>query len=94
MDNEQFPGNADVLFELGKLYAEIPDDKKAVDVFRRILADNPSYPEAHYRLGLIYFRQGKLPEAEEEYMKELEANPGNASAQEALKSLREQLPGK
>ncbi len=92
MDAEEFPDNAEILFELGKLYAEMPNDKKAVDVFKRILARNPSYPEAHYWLGMIYFRQGNLPEAEEEYIKELEANPGNASAREALKSLREQLP--
>jgi len=94
MDAEQSPDNADILFELGKLYAQMPDDKKAVDVFKRIFAHNPSYPEAHFRLGRIYFRQGNLLEAEEEYIKELEANPGNASAQEALKSLREQLPRK
>ncbi len=89
MDAEQSPGNADILFELGKLYAEMPDDKKAVDVFKKILSHNPSYPEAHYRLGLIYFKQGKLSEAKEEYTKELEANPGHASAQEALKRLGE-----
>ena len=91
IDAEQSPDNADILFELGKLYAEMPDDKKAVDVFRKIFAHNPYYPEAHFRLGRIYFRQGNLLEAEEEYIKELETNPGNASAQEALKSLREQL---
>ena len=91
MDAEQSPDNADTLFELGKLYAEMPSDKKAVDVFKRILARNPSYPEVHYWLGMIYFRQGLLPEAEEEYIKELEANPAHALAQEALKRLREQL---
>jgi len=91
MDAEQSPDNADILFELGKLYAEMPDDKKAVEVLRRLLAHKPSYPRAHYWLGLIYFRQGNLLEAEEEYIKELEVNPSNTSAQEALKSLREQL---
>ncbi len=91
MDAGQSPGNTDTLFELGKLYAEMPNDTKAVDAFKRILVHNPSYPEAHYWLGMIYFRQGHLAEAEEEYIKELEANPGNALAQEALKSVREQL---
>jgi tetratricopeptide (TPR) repeat protein len=94
MDAEQPPDNVDALFELGKLYAEMPHDKKAIEVFRRLLAHKPSYPRAHYWLGLIYFRQGNLLEAEQEYIKEIEANPGNASAQEALKSLREQLPRK
>ena len=91
MDAEQSLDNADILFELGKLYAEMPDDKKAVDVFRRLLAQKPSYPGAHYWLGIICFRQGNLLEAEEEYIKEFEVNPSNALAQEALKSLREQL---
>ncbi len=91
MDAAQSSDNADILFELGKLYAEMPDDEKAVDTFKRIIAHNPSYPEAHFWLGTIYFRQGNLLEAEEEYIKELEANPGNASAQKALKILREQL---
>ncbi len=94
MDAEQSPDNVDVLFELGKLYAEMPHDKKAVEVFRRLLAHKPSYPQAHYWLGLIYFRQGNLLEAEQEYIKELEVNPGNASAQEALEGLRERLPRK
>jgi tetratricopeptide (TPR) repeat protein len=94
MDAEEFPDNTGILFELGKLYAEMPDDKNAIDVFKKILVRNPSYPEVHYRLGMIYFRQGNLPEAEEEYMKELEANPGNTSTQEALKNVREQLPRK
>ena len=94
MDVEQSPDNVDVLFELGKLYAEMPNDEKAVEAFRRLLAHKPSYPEAHFRLGGIYFRQGNLLEAEEEYIKELEVNPSNASAQEALKGLREQLPRK
>jgi tetratricopeptide (TPR) repeat protein len=91
MDAEQSPDNVDILFELGKLYAEMPNDEKAVEAFRRLLAHKPSYPEAHFRLGRIYFRQGNLLEAEEEYIKELEVNPSNASAQEALKGLREQL---
>jgi len=92
MDAEESSDNADTLFELGKRYAEMPNDTKAVDVFKRILAHNPLYPEVHYWLGMISFRQGNLTQAEEEYIKELEANPGNASAQEALKNLREQLP--
>jgi tetratricopeptide (TPR) repeat protein len=91
MDAERSPDNADILSELGKLYAEMPNDEKAVDIFKRIIAQNPSYPEAHFWLGTIYLRQGNLSEAEEEYVKELEANPSNASAQEALKRLREQL---
>ncbi len=94
IDAEQFPGNVDVLFELGKLYAEMPDDKRAVDVFRRLLAHRPSYPGAHYWLGIIYFREGNLLDAEQEYIKELEANPDNASAQKALKNLQDQLPRK
>ena len=91
MDAERSLDNADILLELGKLYAGMPNDEKAVDIFKRIIARNPSYPEAHFWLGTIYFRQGNLSEAEEEYAKELEANPSNATAQEALKRLREQL---
>jgi tetratricopeptide (TPR) repeat protein len=91
MDAERFSDNAGILLELGKLYAEMPNDKKAVDIFKRIIAQNPSYPEAHFWLGTIYLSQGNLSEAEEEFVKELEANPTNESAQEALKRLREQL---
>jgi tetratricopeptide (TPR) repeat protein len=90
MDVEQSPDNPDVLFELGKLYVEMPDDRKAGDVFSKLLALKPSYPGAHYWLGIICVRQGNLLEAEQEYVKELEANPGNVSAQEALERLRDQ----
>ncbi|MEW6068330.1 MAG: tetratricopeptide repeat protein [Nitrospirota bacterium] len=91
MDAEQFPDNLDILFELGKLYAEMPNDEKAVNIFKKVIVHNPLYPEAHFWLGTIYFREGNLSEAEEEYVKELEVNHNNIAAQEALKKLREQL---
>jgi tetratricopeptide (TPR) repeat protein len=87
-DAEKSPDKAHLYFELGGLYAGMPDDENALDAYNKVLALDPKYPEAHFRCGQIYFRQGKLPEAEQEHEKELETDPGNALAQEELKRLR------
>jgi len=87
-DAEKSPDKARLYFELGGLYAGMPDDEKALDAYNKVLALDPKYPQAHFRRGQIYFRQGKLREAEQEYEKELETDPGNASAQEELRRLR------
>jgi tetratricopeptide (TPR) repeat protein len=87
-DAEKSPDKAHLYFELGGLYAGMPDDENALDAYNKVLALDPKFPEAHFRRGQIYFRQGKFREAEQEYEKELETDPGNTSAQEELKRLR------
>lgn len=90
IDAEQSPQDTDALFKLGNLYADMSDDQKAVDMLKRVLAINPAYPDAHLQLGMIYFRQGNLDGAEDEYRKEIEVNPGNEYARRALDALHNQ----
>ena len=48
----------------------------------------PSLASAHYRLGMIYERQGKRELARAEYERTLAMDPGQKEAEEALKRVR------
>ena len=56
-------------------FAPIAEDyaKKAVEL-------DPKLPRVHMLLGEIYLYKSRIPEAVEQFQKELEWNPGDASA--------------
>ena len=51
-------------------------------------ADEPPLANAHFRLGLIYQKQGKKPEARAEYQNALKLDPGLKDAKDALDKLK------
>lgn len=70
-------GEIDLLMDLGNLYVEVSDYKNAISVFNDVIDRMPAYPKVHYSLSLIYLKQSKLTEAEQEADKEISLNPGS-----------------
>jgi tetratricopeptide (TPR) repeat protein len=72
---------AEDFFKLGMAYWERGQFVHvAADAFKKAIEIDPSYPDAHYRLGYIYERQGKKDLAMLEYEKELEFHPASENA--------------
>ncbi len=57
------PDDADALVELGKVLMTTNEDAKAQEMFERAVKTDPSNTVAHYRLSMLYRRQGKTDEA-------------------------------
>jgi tetratricopeptide (TPR) repeat protein len=57
------PGDVDALVELGKVLMTMNEDGKAQEMFERAVKADPSNTVAHYRLSMLYRRQGKTTEA-------------------------------
>ncbi len=56
------------------------DLERAAENFRKALSLDPELMNAHYRLGWIAEKQGRLPEAAAEYEKEIDITPGHFKA--------------
>jgi cytochrome c-type biogenesis protein CcmH/NrfG len=57
------PDDVDALVELGKVLMTMNEDAKAQEMFERAVKADPSNTVAHYRLSMLYRRQGKTAEA-------------------------------
>ena len=55
---ELAPTDASVLYNLGVLYGQNGDSKKAVEILEKTVSYRPHYSEAHFALGLFYHELG------------------------------------
>jgi tetratricopeptide (TPR) repeat protein len=55
--------------------------------YRRGVALDDRQPYFHYRLGLLYYQQRRIPEAKREFTKVVEVDPENREAREFLEHL-------
>jgi Flp pilus assembly protein TadD len=60
------PNDPDALVELGKIQMTMNENDKAQETFARAAQADPSNTVAHYRLSMLYRRQGKTAEADEQ----------------------------
>ena len=58
------PNSAKAHFLLGNVYAQQDQFTKAEEHFNKALELDPKYVDARSNLGVVYYRQGKLQEAE------------------------------
>jgi tetratricopeptide (TPR) repeat protein len=86
--------DAEAFFTLGKHFMDSSMDScyECIDyaeaVFRKAEALDPDYPGLYYQLGRLYEQRGYFSAAERGYARELELNPGNKDAIEALEDIR------
>jgi tetratricopeptide (TPR) repeat protein len=60
------PNDADALVELGKILMTMNENEKAQETFERAVKAEPTNTVARYRLSVLYRRQGKTAEANEQ----------------------------
>jgi superkiller protein 3 len=80
------PKFADAFIDLGQAYLEQGDLPRAEQAVRAALA-NPLYPtpqRAHFTLGTIYQRQGRLEEAAGQFRRAVDVDPELANAHNSL----------
>ncbi|HZR15937.1 MAG TPA: tetratricopeptide repeat protein [Verrucomicrobiae bacterium] len=74
------PRNAKARSELGFTQWTHGQVQQAMESFREAAADDPTFDQPHYYLGVIYRTQNKLLEAQTELEKAIQLNPKNARA--------------
>ena len=57
------PNNARVLMNLGSTLARRGEYAAARETLERALLINPDYDDAHYNLGVVYLREGRVADA-------------------------------
>ncbi|HEY3987888.1 MAG TPA: tetratricopeptide repeat protein [Acidobacteriaceae bacterium] len=60
------PNDPDALVELGKILMTMNENEKAQETFEQAVKADPSNTVARYRLSMLYRRQGKTAEAEQQ----------------------------
>ena len=80
--SENCQNSSDIVnnIELGKLYKNSGELKKAESIFRKILKSFPDNEEAHFELGNIYNAEKENESAAKEYKKTLRINSFNEAA--------------
>jgi tetratricopeptide (TPR) repeat protein len=91
------PDNAVVWVNLAAAYlgtlpiSTVQQQDKAIDAYERALALDPTYPNAHYNLGLIYEDRGDWTNARRMFEQALKVNPADKDAKMLLGKAQEQL---
>lgn len=84
----QFPTNADILFEQGRLTFNAKDYLVAEKIFNNVLALVPNHANAMYSLGLIYQQRGDLARALAMFEKVREITGPNVDLEKQINSLK------
>ncbi len=77
--------NLEARIKISKVYAKKGFISKAFDELKRLKNEYPSYMPARLALGILYYGHGKVLEAQTEWHKILEKDPGNQDAHMYLK---------
>ncbi|GBF49635.1 putative TPR-repeat-containing protein [Leptospira ryugenii] len=74
------PNDARIALLTGNLYQEIGDPTAAIQAYREGQSLAPSDPVLTYNLAISYYKQGKIPEAIEEFQKVGQLSPNSHAA--------------
>jgi tetratricopeptide (TPR) repeat protein len=74
------PINANTHFAAGQLAESRHDDGAAISQYQRALQDQPNHPQSLYRLGYLYAKVKKYPEAMDIWKRYVKATDGSAAA--------------
>lgn len=67
------------------------DIDEAIQHLQRVVADRPTFPEAHYNLGVAVFMSGRPADAAPHVLESIRLNPNDSQAQEFLGVVRQHL---
>ena len=74
------PNDAQDYFDLGNKYYDNGEYEKAVDAYKKYIAENPQYADIYYNLGFAYWNMNDNASAAENYRRATELDPQNAVA--------------
>lgn len=72
--------NLEIIVKIAKVYAKKGFITKAIDELRKLKNEQPVYSPGRVALGVLYYGQGKVLEAQTEWEKVLSVDPHNAEA--------------
>ncbi|MCK9265485.1 hypothetical protein M0P98_01145 [bacterium] len=75
-----FPDNTNLLFNNSLVRYYNKEYETAMENCDKVLSANQFYPNVHFLKGMIYEETGREKEAKEEFVKELNVNPGSKNA--------------
>ncbi|MFA6091364.1 MAG: tetratricopeptide repeat protein [Elusimicrobiota bacterium] len=78
--HKHWPENEEVSYFLSLGYDDLKKTDKAVALLRELLRAVPDNRDARFQLGAIFERDGKMPQAEEQFREILKKNPADAPA--------------
>jgi len=78
--SRMFPDYTDVMIPLGGFYIDAGDTAKALELFRKLSANDPRNPEPHYYYGITLVYQGRVDEGVREFESAIQADPEYANA--------------
>ncbi len=73
--------NLEARIKIAKVFAKKGFVTKAFDELKRLKMEHPAFCEGRIALGVLYYANGKVLEAQAEWQKVLARNPANANAQ-------------
>jgi tetratricopeptide (TPR) repeat protein len=85
------PENPMSSFLYGKALAATDDPRTAEEYLKKSIAANGQFWEAHYELGLVFERTGRMAEAAREMHRATELNPDDAASHYRLARLYDRL---
>ncbi|MCX6737808.1 MAG: tetratricopeptide repeat protein [Candidatus Parcubacteria bacterium] len=85
----QYPANADVLFQLGRMYYNKDEVEKAINQFLSALTIDPNHSNALYSLGIAYEKQGMVKDAIAAYEAVLKLNPDVQEIKDRIARLKQ-----
>ncbi len=75
------PDNLDIRIKIAKVYSKRGFVGKAIDELKRLKNESPAYLPARIALGVIYYGNGNILEAQLEWEKVIAKEPNNSEAQ-------------
>ncbi len=85
----KYPTNADVLFQLGRMYYNQNETDKAIQQFLLTLTANPNHSNALYSLGIAYEKQGRTKDAITAFEAVLVLNPDVQEIKDRIAKLKQ-----
>lgn len=86
---KQNPNNSQLRFELGLQYIENGLKDKAIDQFTHAIRIDPTFADAYYNRGVIYYTLNELDKAEADFNVTLQMKPTSKDAMNNLAVLKE-----
>jgi tetratricopeptide (TPR) repeat protein len=75
------PSNLEIRIKIAKVYSKKGYVSKAIDELRLLKSENPGYIQARVALGLLYYGNGNIVEAQNEWSYALKKDPTNTELQ-------------